>query len=287
MSTVRIGLIQLRCTESREENLRTSEEMLRQAVELGANIVCFPELFTMPYPCQNEDHRQFARAESLDGPTVRWLKECSEKWSIVVIGSIFERRDAGLYHNTAVVCEQGRMLGFYRKTHIPDDPYYYEKFYFTPGDVGYPVFSTRFGRIAVGVCWDQWFPEVARLFALGGAEILFYPTAIGWLLPEKEEFGSTQHAAWETMHRSHAIANALYVAAANRTGLEGNIEFWGSSLICDPNGVVLARGSFHEPEVLVADCQLEKIDIVRTHWPFLRDRRVDTYEGLLRRSLRP
>jgi N-carbamoylputrescine amidase len=261
--------------------------MIDQAGQQGAQIICLPELFSMPYPCQSEDHRMFDWAEPLDGPTVSWLKECSANNNVVLVGSVFERRQPGVYHNTAVVCESGKFLGFYRKTHIPDDPHYFEKFYFTPGDVGYPVFSTRWARIAVGICWDQWFPEVARLFALAGAEILLYPTAIGWLLPEKEQFGTTQHAAWELMHRSHAVANGFFVAAANRVGVESNIEFWGASLLCDPNGSLVARGTFDQQEIILGDCPLEKIDVVRTHWPFLRDRRIDTYDGLLRRSLVP
>ncbi|MCS7238307.1 MAG: carbon-nitrogen hydrolase [Thermoguttaceae bacterium] len=287
MSQISIGLVQLKCTAKKEENLTAAAEMIREAVARGAQIVCLPELFATPYPCQSEDHRQFDLAEPLDGPTVQLLCQLSGELGIAAVGSIFERRDAGLYHNTAVVCEGGKLLGFYRKTHIPDDPCYYEKFYFTPGDVGYPVFQVMGTHIAVGVCWDQWFPEVARLFALGGAKILFYPTAIGWLVHEKAEFGQIQQSAWETMHRSHAIANGFYVAAVNRVGLEGNIEFWGASLLCDPNGVVLCRASVDRPEVLVVVCDLNKVDVVRTHWPFLRDRRIDTYQGLLQRYLRP
>lgn len=286
MSTVRIGLVQLQCTANKDHNLTTAAEMIGEAAAKGAEIICLPELFATPYPCQSEDHAQFDLAEPLDGPTVQLLCRLSETLKVGIIGSIFERRDAGLYHNTAVICNDGQLLGIYRKTHIPDDPYYYEKFYFTPGDLGYPVFDMRQTQIAAGVCWDQWFPEVARLFALGGAKIVFYPTAIGWLVHEKAEFGQTQHAAWEVMHRSHAIANGIYVVAVNRVGLEGHIEFWGASVVCDPNGVVIARASFDRPEILVVDCDLAKVDVVRTHWPFLRDRRVDTYQGLLKRYLR-
>ncbi len=286
MRTVRIALIQSKWQGTRETTLALVSQLVGEAAAVGAKIVCVPELFASPYPCQSEDHRQFALGEPLDGPTARWLQELSARWRIVVVGSIFERRDAGVYHNSALVCEEGRLLGFYRKNHIPDDPCYYEKFYFAPGDLGYPVFTTSWARIAVGICWDQWFPEVARLFALAGAEILFFPTAIGWLIPEKASFGATQQSAWEIIHRSHAIANGIFVAATNRVGVEDNVEFWGASLICDPNGVLLAKGSLDQPEVVMADCELDRIDVVRTHWPFLRDRRVDTYQGLLQRYLR-
>lgn len=286
MCSVTVGLVQLRCTANKEHNLATAKDMIHEAADRGAKIICLPELFGTLYPCQSEDHRQFDFAEPLNGPTVELLCSLSRMRKVAIVGSIFERRDAGLYHNTAVLCYDGKLLGVYRKTHIPDDPHYYEKFYFAPGDLGYPVFDVMETQIAMGVCWDQWFPEVARLFALGGAKILFYPTAIGWLVHEKAEFGQTQHSAWEVIHRSHAIANGIYVVAVNRVGLEGHIEFWGASLVCDPNGVVIARASFDRPEVVVVTCELDKVDVVRTHWPFLRDRRIDTYQGLLQRYLR-
>jgi N-carbamoylputrescine amidase len=285
-SQVTIGLIQPCCVASKQANVETALARIAEAATAGAEIVCLPELFHGLYPCQSEDHRQFDQAEPIPGPTSDALSEAARKHGIVIVGSLFERRDAGLYHNTAVVFDvDGQMVGRYRKMHIPDDPLYYEKFYFTPGDLGFRSFSTRRGRIGVCVCWDQWFPEAARLTAMAGAQILFYPTAIGWLPNEKEEFGVSQHSAWETMMRSHAIANGVFVAAANRTGQEGELEFWGASFVSDPNGNVLARASHHQEETLLVECDLDRIDVVRTHWPFLRDRRIDAYGDLTRRYL--
>ncbi len=285
-TSVALGLVQIRCVESKEANVQKALERVGEAAASGAEVVCLPELFSGLYPCQSEDHRHFAQAEPVPGPTCERLAEAARRHGVVIVGSIFERRAPGLYHNTAVVLDaDGRLAGTYRKMHIPDDPLYYEKFYFTPGDLGFRSFPTRFGRVGTCVCWDQWYPEAARLTALAGAEMLFYPTAIGWLAEEKDEHGPTQHAAWETMMRSHAIANGLFVAAVNRTGMEGGIEFWGASFVADPNGNVLARASHTEEETLVVECDLDRIDLVRTHWPFLRDRRIDAYGDLTKRFL--
>ncbi len=284
--TVNLALVQMRHSPSKDENVAKALERIAQAAGAGACVVCLSELFAGQYPCQSEDHRRFDEAEPIPGPTSRALAGAAAEHGVVVVGSLFERRAPGLYHNTAVVFDaDGSTAGMYRKMHIPDDPLYYEKFYFTPGDLGFPSFETRYGRIAVGVCWDQWYPEAARLFALSGAQILFFPTAIGWLPDEKEEFGASQHDAWQTMMRSHAIANGLFVAAVNRTGTEGQLEFWGASFASDPNGNLLAQAEHSAEETLIVQCNLGQIDVVRTHWPFLRDRRIDAYEGLTRRFL--
>jgi N-carbamoylputrescine amidase len=282
--TVTVALVQMRCAEAKSANVETALGRIADAAARGAQIVCLPELFAGLYFCQSEDHRQFAEAEPIPGPTSEVLSQAARRHGVALVASLFERRAPGLYHNTAVVFDaDGRLVGRYRKMHIPDDPLYYEKFYFTPGDLGFCSFPTRYGRLGVCVCWDQWFPEAARLTALTGAEILFYPTAIGWLHAEKQAFGASQHSAWETMMRSHAIANGMFVAAVNRTGIEGGLEFWGASFVADPNGNVLARASHEGEETLVVECQLDQIDAVRTHWPFLRDRRIDAYDGLTRR----
>lgn len=281
---VRVGLIQMRCVASKEENVRKAVALLAEAAQQGAQIVCLQELFHGLYPCQSEDPRRFDEAEPIPGPTTERLAETARQYGVVVVGSIFEERAPGLYHNTAVVLDaDGRLIGRYRKMHIPDDPRYYEKFYFTPGDLGFRSFPTRYARVGVCICWDQWFPEAARLTALTGAEILFYPTAIGWLVEEKAQFGAIQHAAWETITRSHAIANGLFVAAVNRTGLEEGIEFWGGSFVADPIGQMLARASCDQEETLLVDCDLEQVQEVRRHWHFLRDRRIDAYGDLQRR----
>jgi N-carbamoylputrescine amidase len=283
---VTIGLVQMSCAASKEENVAKAQGRIAEAAAAGANIVCLQELFATHYPCQSEDHARFADAEPIPGPTSQRIAEAARREGVVVIGSFFERRAAGLYHNTAVVFDaDGRTAGVYRKMHIPDDPLYYEKFYFAPGDLGFSSFPTRYGNIGACVCWDQWYPEAARLTALHGAEVIFYPTAIGWHPAEKEEFGASQHAAWETMMRSHAIANGVFVAAVNRVGVEGNLEFWGASFVADPNGNVLARASHDREETLIVECNLDQVDVVRTHWPFLRDRRIDAYGDLTRRYL--
>lgn len=272
------------CTDDKSANIDKAEQRIAQAAKAGANIVCLQEVFNTPYPCQSEDHRNFDLAEEIPGPTSRRLQQAAATHQVVVTCSIFERRAAGLYHNTAVTFDaDGEMVGFYRKMHIPDDPLYYEKFYFTPGDLGFTVAKTRYGCLGIGVCWDQWFPEAARLFALRGAEILLYPTAIGWIHEEKDEFGETQHQAWETAMRAHAIANGLYVAATNRVGSEAGIQFWGGSFVSGPSGQILHRASHTEEELVLVDCDLNALDVVRTHWPFLRDRRIDAYQDITRR----
>ena len=283
---VQVAVIQSSCGESKSANVAATLERLADAAARGAQVVCLQELFHGPYPCQTEDHARFAEAEPLPGPTSQALAQAAGQHGIVIVGSLFERRAAGLYHNTAVVFDaDGSTAGLYRKMHIPDDPRYYEKFYFTPGDLGFRSFDTRFGRIGVCVCWDQWFPEAARLTALTGAQILCYPTAIGWLPEEKDKWGTSQHLAWETMMRSHAIANGVFVAAANRVGLENDIQFWGASFVVDPYGNLLGRAGQQAEETLLVECDLNLIDTARTHWPFLRDRRIDAYDGLRKRYL--
>jgi N-carbamoylputrescine amidase len=283
---VRVALVQMACTASKEVNVEKALARIAEAAERGANIVCLQELFAGLYFCQSEDHRWFAEAEAIPGPTSERLAAAARQHQVVVVGSLFERRAAGLYHNTAVVFDaDGSQAGLYRKMHIPDDPLYYEKFYFTPGDLGFQSFPTRYGRIGVCVCWDQWYPEAARLTALAGAEIVFYPTAIGWLPEEKAEFGASQHNAWETMMRSHSIANGVFVAAPNRVGQEGSLQFWGGSFVSDPNGNLIAKAAHEEESILLADCDLGLIDVVRTHWPFFRDRRIDAYGDICRRYL--
>ncbi len=288
--TVTVGLVQMRCTVDPAENLRKAVAGIRDAAARGAEVVCLPELFRSFYFCQTEDHRNFALAEPVPGPTTESLGRVAAELGVVIIAPLFERRAEGLYHNTAAVLDaDGRYLGKYRKMHVPDDPQYYEKFYFTPGDLGFRSWETRYGRLGVLICWDQWYPEAARLTALAGAQILFYPTAIGWLPGEKAEHGAQQQSAWETIQRSHAIANGVYVCAVNRTGYEGEpggrgLEFWGGSFVADPGGRVLVKGGEGE-EVLIAACDLAKVDASRTHWPFLRDRRIDAYQDLTRRYL--
>jgi N-carbamoylputrescine amidase len=287
--SVTLGLVQSRCTLDPDENLRRAIAGVRGAKAKGAQIVCLPELFRSQYFCQTEDHRHFELAEPVPGPSTGALATVAAELGVVIIASLFEHRAEGLYHNTAAIIDaDGRYLGKYRKMHIPDDPQYYEKFYFAPGDLGFRAWDTRFGRIGVLVCWDQWYPEAARLTALSGAQILFYPTAIGWLPAEKAEHGAQQQAAWETIQRSHAIANGVYVCAVNRVGHEGDpatgLDFWGSSFVADPGGRVLARAG-EEEEVLLATCDLTKVDASRTHWPFLRDRRIDAYADLTKRYL--
>lgn len=286
---VTIGLPQLRGDRDPAVNLERTIEAVRQAAARGAQIVCTQELFLGPYFCQSEDHAHFGSAEPVPGPSTARLGAVAAELGVVIIASLFEKRAEGLYHNTAAILDaDGSYLGKYRKMHIPDDPQYYEKFYFTPGDLGFRTWQTRYARIGVLVCWDQWYPEAARLTALSGAEILFYPTAIGWLPPEKAEYGERQHSAWETIQRSHAIANGCFVASVNRVGFEpgpaGGLEFWGGSFVADPNGRLLAKAG-QEEELLVVPCDLGQVDVVRTHWPFLRDRRIDAYAGITRRFL--
>ena len=285
---VKVGVIQMSCGEESPANLEKALSRVRDAARQGAQIACLSELFRSHYFCQVEDVRNFELAEPIPGPTSDALCRAAAELGIVLIGSIFEKRAAGVFHNTAVVIDtNGSIIGCYRKMHIPDDPLYYEKFYFTPGDLGFRSFTTRYARVGVLVCWDQWFPEGARLTALTGAEILFYPTAIGWHPREKAEFGEAQHSAWETMQRAHAIANGVFVAVPNRVGFEpgpgAGLEFWGASFVSDPFGRVLARASHDREEVIVVSCDLSRIDDVRQNWPFLRDRRIDVYGDLTKR----
>ena len=283
---MKVAVIQSSCRPDTAGNVETALRQIKAAREKGADVVCLQELFASQYPCQSEDHSRFDLAEPIPGPTCDALSHAASTHHVVIIAALFERRAPGVYHNTAVVIESdGRLLGRYRKMHIPDDPLYYEKFYFTPGDTGFRCFETTQGKVGVCVCWDQWFPEAARLTALAGAEIIFYPTAIGWIPGEPEDCRASQCSAWETMMRSHAIANGVFIAAANRVGVEGELEFWGRSFIADPYGNVLARASQDQPQVLISDCNLDLVDVVRTHWPFLRDRRIDAYGGLLKRVL--
>ncbi len=281
---VTVALVQTDASEQIEANVSDALRQIATAAEQGARIVCLQELFATRYPCQSEDHSRFEWAEPIPGPTCGRLQQAAKEHQVVLIASMCERRAAGIYHNTAIVIDaDGRLVGRYRKMHIPDDPLYYEKFYFTPGDLGFRCFKTRYGQIGVGICWDQWFPEAARLLALAGAEFLFFPTAIGWLAEEKSTVGESQLAAWETMMRSHAIANGLFVAAANRVGTEDRLEFWGSSFVADPYGTVLARAARDQGQILLASCRRSLVDVARTHWPFLRDRRIDAYDGLAKR----
>jgi N-carbamoylputrescine amidase len=286
---VTLGLVQSRTGDDPEANLRTAMDGVREAAARGAQIVCLQELFRSQYFCQTEDHRFFDLAEPVPGPGTERLGALAAELGVVLVASLFEKRAEGLYHNTAAIIDaDGSYLGKYRKMHIPDDPQYYEKFYFTPGDLGFRSWDTRYARIGVLVCWDQWYPEAARLTALSGAQILFYPTAIGWLPSEKAEHGAQQQSAWETIQRSHAIANGVYVCSVNRVGHEGpadgGIEFWGGSFVADPGGRILVKGGT-DPEVLTAECDLAKVDVSRTHWPFLRDRRIDAYADLTKRYL--
>ena len=281
---VPIALVQMRCGDDPRENLDRALARLEEAAASGARVACLQELFRTPYPCQSEDPARFAWAEPVPGPSTEALAKLAGARGLAIVASLFERRTEGLYHNTAVVIDaDGAVLGRYRKMHIPDDPLYYEKFYFTPGDTGFRSFETRAGRLGTLVCWDQWFPEAARLTALAGAQILFYPTAIGWQFDEAPEVDAAQHDAWETVQRAHAIANGVFVAAVNRVGQEGDICFWGQSFVADPFGRVLARAAADEEETLLVECDLSLVEKTRRDWPFLRDRRIDAYGDLQKR----
>jgi N-carbamoylputrescine amidase len=289
---ITIGLVQMACATTPDENLRRAIAAITEAARAGARIICLPELFRSRYFCQHEDVTQFDLAESIPGPTTNALAKVARDTRTVLIAPVFERRAPGLFHNSAAVIDAtGDLIGLYRKMHIPDDPGYYEKFYFTPGDLGFRAFDTRAGRLGVLICWDQWYPEAARLTALLGANILFYPTAIGWHPDEKAAFGADQRDAWRTVQRGHAIANGVYVAAVNRVGHERpaaagqGIEFWGSSFLCDPQGVVVAEAPSDKEDILIGEVDLDRIEDVRRHWPFLRDRRIDAYGGLNQRFL--
>lgn len=286
---VKIGLIQTSCCEDKKTNIEKTLNFAKQAVKEGAKIICTQELFATQYFCQSEDHKYFELAEPVDGETTKLFQKFSSENNVVSIISIFERRAKGLFHNTAVIIDSdGSILGFYRKMHIPDDPLYYEKFYFAPGDTGFKSWDTKFGKIGVLICWDQWYPEAARLTAMKGADIIFYPTAIGWHPSEKLQYGADQFNAWQTIQRAHAIANGCYVAACNRIGHErpaggDGIEFWGQSFISDPFGKVIKQASQDREEVIVSEIDFKLIEETRTHWPFFRDRRIDFYNNLTNR----
>ncbi len=288
---ITLGLLQHACAADPAENVTKALALAERAARDGANIICTQELFRSQYFCQSEDYPNFELAEPVPGPTTEAFQAIAKKHGVVVIASLFEKRAAGLYHNTAAIIDaDGKLAGVYRKMHIPDDPLYYEKFYFAPGDTGFRAWDTKFGRIGVLVCWDQWYPEGARLTALQGAEILFYPTAIGWHPGEKAEFGANQHGAWETIQRSHAVANGCYVAAVNRIGLErpaggDGIEFWGQSFVAGTSGEILAKAGADREEVLIVPVDTGAVDTTRKHWPFLRDRRIDAYGGLTKRFI--
>jgi N-carbamoylputrescine amidase len=291
--TVTLGLLQHACVADPKVNLKKSLSLVAQAAKQGAQIICTQEMVTSQYFCQSEEHRFFDLAEAIPGPSTAAYQKLAKKHGVVIIASLFERRASGLYHNTAVIIDaDGSFLGVYRKMHIPDDPLFYEKFYFTPGDTGFKAWDTKFGRIGVLICWDQWYPEAARLTAMQGAEILFYPTAIGWHPKEKAEYGVNQYGSWETIQRSHAVANGCYVAAINRIGYEvidgvggDGLEFWGQSFVTGTSGQILAKASSDKEEILLVPVDLGKVDVTRTHWPFLRDRRIDAYGDLTKRFI--
>ena len=288
MSTVHVGLVQMTCTASKEENLRKAIEKTRAAAAKGAQIVCLQELFTSLYFCDEEDYDNFSLAETIPGPSTDSLGVLAKELGVVIIASLFEKRAQGLYHNTTAVLDaDGSYLGKYRKMHIPDDPAYYEKFYFTPGDLGYKIFKTKFASIGVLICWDQWYPEAARITALMGAEILFYPTAIGWSTSQSEATNTEQYNAWQTIQRSHSVANGVHVVSVNRVGFEqdGAMKFWGGSFVSNPFGSILYQASHDQEEVHVQALDLKKTDEYRTHWPFLRDRRIDSYQPITQRFI--
>ena len=290
-SVVRLGLLQSACSADPRVSLKKTLAQAEQAAKQGAQIICTQELFRSPYFCQSEDHDNFKLAETIPGPSTEAFQKLAKKHRVVIIASLFEKRSSGVYHNTAAIIDaDGSLLGLYRKMHIPEDPLFHEKFYFTPGDLGFRAWPTRYGKIGVLICWDQWYPEAARLTAMQGAEILFYPTAIGWHPKEKVEYGVNQHGAWELIQRSHAVANGCYVAAVNRIGLEqpiggDGLEFWGQSFVAGTSGQLLAKASATKEEILIVPVDLAKVDVTRTHWPFLRDRRIDAYGDLTRRLI--
>lgn len=287
-----IGLIQLAFSENENDNLKKASSWIEKAAKQGAQVICLPELYKSQYFCQKEDVALFDLAEPVPGPSTEKLSKVAAKNNVSIVIPLFERRAAGVYHNSVVVIDSnGKSLGVYRKMHIPDDPAYYEKFYFTPGDLGYKSFKTKFGQVGTLICWDQWYPEAARLTALTGASVIFYPTAIGWHPYEKEQYGAAQRDSWRTVQRGHAIANGVYVASVNRIGHEKTIpgapgiEFWGSSFICDPQGVVIAEASTDKEEILMAEVDLAHQEDIRRNWPFLRDRRIDSYGDITKRFI--
>ena len=286
--TVRIGTVQMSCTNSKEGNLQKAIKGIREAAAKGAQIICLQELFTSLYFCDVEDYENFKLAESIPGQSTEALAVVAKELGVVIIASLFEKRAQGVYHNTTAVLDaDGAYLGKYRKMHIPDDPAYYEKFYFTPGDLGYKVFKTKFATIGVLICWDQWYPEAARITALMGAEVLFCPTAIGWATSQDEATNTEQYNAWQTIQRSHAVANGIHVVSVNRVGFEqeGRMKFWGGSFISNPFGSILYKASHDQEEVHVLEIDLNKTDSYRTHWPFLRDRRIDSYQPITKRFI--
>ena len=288
MSSIKVGLVQMSCTDNASQNLDKAIAGIRVAASKGVQIVCLQELFTSLYFCDVEDYENFKLAEPIPGQTTDELSAVAKELGVVIIASLFEKRAQGLYHNTtAVIDADGEYLGKYRKMHIPDDPAYFEKFYFTPGDLGYKVFKTKFATIGILICWDQWYPEAARLTSLMGAEVLFYPTAIGWSTAQDEATNTEQYNAWQTIQRSHAIANGVHVVSVNRVGLEqdGAMKFWGGSFVSNPFGTIIAKGSHDNEEVIVADIDLSKTESYRTHWPFMRDRRIDSYGDITKRFI--
>ena len=285
-TTVQLGLIQSRAFVSKEASLAAHVELIRAAAGRGAQVICLQELFLTPYFCKREEVDLFDLAELIPGPTTEVLCPLAKELGVVIIASLFEKRGPGLYHNTAAVIDaDGAYLGKYRKMHIPEDPGFNEKFYFTPGDLGYRVWDTKFGRLGVLICWDQWYPEAARLAALAGAEILFYPTAIGWLKSEKAALGEAQHTAWETVQRGHAVANGCFLAAVNRTGVEEETEFWGQTFVANPYGQIVTKAAVDREEILIVPVSLQEVEDFRRIWPFFRDRRIDTYAPLTKRYL--
>jgi len=286
MSKVKIGLIQMSCVKDKSSNVSKTIEKISDAAAKGAQIICLQELFTSLYFCDIEDHDNFLLAEAIPGPSTDVLSKIAKEKNVVIIASLFEKRSSGLYHNTtAVIDADGKYLGKYRKMHIPDDPGFYEKFYFTPGDLGYKVFETKYAKLGVLICWDQWYPEAARITAMMGADILFYPTAIGWAKHQDETTNTEQYNAWQTIQRSHAVANGVHVVSVNRVGEEGNMKFWGGSFISNPFGSLLFKASHDHEETIVIEIDLEKSEYYRTHWPFLRDRRIDSYHPITKRFL--
>jgi N-carbamoylputrescine amidase len=286
MGKVQVGLVQMSCTANKQENLHKAIVKVREAAAKGAQIVCLQELFTSLYFCDVEDYDNFALAESIPGPSTDTLSAVAAELGVVIIASLFEKRAQGVYHNTTAVLDaDGKYLGKYRKMHIPDDPGFYEKFYFTPGDLGYKVFKTKFATIGVLICWDQWYPEAARITALMGAEILFYPTAIGWATTQDEATNTEQYNAWQTIQRSHAVANGVYVVSVNRVGEEAGVKFWGGSFVANPFGALMHQTTPDQEEVIVMELDLDKSDYYRSHWPFLRDRRIDSYQPITKRLI--
>lgn len=286
MSKVKVGIVQMSCTADKQQNLQKAIVKVREAAQKGAQIVCLQELFTSLYFCDVEDHDNFQLAEAIPGPSTDELSKVAAELGVVIIASLFEKRAQGLYHNTTAVLDaDGTYLGKYRKMHIPDDPGFYEKFYFTPGDLGYKVFKTKFATIGVLICWDQWYPEAARITALMGAEILFYPTAIGWATTQDEATNIEQYNAWQTIQRSHAVANGVHVVSVNRVGEEAGVKFWGGSFFANPFGALIHQTSTDDEEVVVQELDLGKTDFYRTHWPFLRDRRIDSYQPITKRLI--